>query len=70
MTVKQAEATSFGEQAIELAGLAAMLLGWRPVEFWESTPSELGAALRLGRSGDDSIDRAQIERLQALFPDD
>ncbi|WP_108789196.1 phage tail assembly chaperone [Erythrobacter sp. Alg231-14] len=27
-------------------GLASQILGWRPDEFWQSTPAELAAALR------------------------
>ena len=33
---------SFGESgAVELAGPASALLGWRPDEFWDATPAEL-----------------------------
>jgi uncharacterized phage protein (TIGR02216 family) len=35
----------FGSAALQLAGLAARLLGWRPDEFWSATPAELAAAL-------------------------
>lgn len=35
----------FGPRALRLAGLAARSLGWRPSEFWNSTPSELVASL-------------------------
>ncbi|WP_170003381.1 phage tail assembly chaperone [Pseudopontixanthobacter vadosimaris] len=36
---------SFGPRALRLAGLAARSLGWRPPEFWNSTPAELTACL-------------------------
>lgn len=29
-----------------LWSLASRLLGWRPVDFWQSTPAELAAAIR------------------------
>ena len=59
----------FGDQAAELAGLAAALLGWRPSEFWNSTPAELATCL--GASGQPvaEMDRAALTRLQAQFPD-
>lgn len=37
---------TFGETAGHMVSLAAKLLGWRPGEFWDSTPAELAAALR------------------------
>jgi len=61
---------SFGKRAAELAGIATLLLGWRPREFWDSTPAELAIALGEGRADGEGIDRLEIERLQALFPDD
>jgi len=39
------ERLRFGAAAHRLAGVAARLLGWRPVEFWAATPAELAAAL-------------------------
>jgi uncharacterized phage protein (TIGR02216 family) len=59
----------FGERAAELAGFAASLLGWRPAEFWESTPAELATALGFDEQAADPIDRSAMERLVALFPD-
>jgi len=35
----------FTPAAGRLAGLAGRLLGWRPDEFWRSTPAELAAIL-------------------------
>jgi len=67
MTIQDA---SFGKRAVELAGIAAMLLGWRPREFWDSTPAELATALGESRVEGEGIDRSEIERLRALFPDD
>jgi hypothetical protein len=34
---------TFAEAARELAGQTALLLGWRPAEFWAATPAELAA---------------------------
>ena len=34
---------TFSESARELAGQTALLLGWRPPEFWAATPAELAA---------------------------
>jgi hypothetical protein len=34
---------TFAESARELAGQTALLLGWRPSEFWAATPAELAA---------------------------
>ena len=34
---------TFTESARELAGQTALLLGWRPPEFWAATPAELAA---------------------------
>lgn len=33
----------FAATARQLAGQAALLLGWRPAEFWAATPAELAA---------------------------
>ena len=34
---------TFTASARELAGQTALLLGWRPPEFWAATPAELAA---------------------------
>jgi uncharacterized phage protein (TIGR02216 family) len=60
---------TFGERAAELSGLAASLLGWRPAEFWASTPAELAAALGVDRRVDEVMDRHAMDRLLHLFPD-
>jgi hypothetical protein len=33
----------FAAAAVRLAGRAALLLGWRPADFWAATPAELAA---------------------------
>lgn len=59
----------FGECANRLSGLAASLLGWRPQEFWTSTPAELVAALGPEHENAAQVDRAAIDRLLLQFPD-
>jgi uncharacterized phage protein (TIGR02216 family) len=57
----------FGEQAVQLAGLAARVLGWRPGEFWAATPAELAAVF-----ADEAVEPVAGEELAALmrrFPD-
>jgi len=34
---------TFGETAARLAGVAGLLFGWRPQEFWNVTPDELAS---------------------------
>ena len=60
--------TRFGEAAERLAGAAALLLGWRPGDFWNATPAELSAALRLFDA--DGPDQDAIAALRARFPDE
>jgi uncharacterized phage protein (TIGR02216 family) len=59
----------FGERAVELAGFASSLLGWRPGEFWAATPIEFATALGLGGRDSEAMDRAAMDRLLAQFPD-
>ncbi|HEX8262602.1 MAG TPA: phage tail assembly chaperone [Allosphingosinicella sp.] len=60
----------FGECAARLAGLAGALLGWRPDEFWRSTPAELAAVIEamLGPESE-AASRSDLERLMERFPD-
>lgn len=62
----------FGVAAARLAGAAAMLLGWRPWEFWEATPAELASALGMADDGAGGAlaDPATIATLLARFPDE
>ena len=59
--------TLFGEAATQLFGMASQLFGWRPDEFWNSTPAEL--ALALGVIQPSSLDPSTIEALRQRFPD-
>jgi hypothetical protein len=61
---------SFGEAAARLSGAAAMLLGWRPAEFWEATPAELACVLRELSPEADAPDTATLDELRRRFPDE
>ena len=62
--------TRFAEAASRLAGLAAVLLGWRPEELWRATPEELAGVLA-ALAGDEAapVDGAVVKRLRGMFPD-
>lgn len=59
---------TIGGNAVRLSGAAAMLLGWRPQEFWEATPAELAAALRAGEQAQ-APDQETLAELMRRFPD-
>lgn len=64
--------TSFADAAARLAGVAGLLLGWRPEEFWRATPEELAAVLRAAGGGDEAgagVDGAELRRLMGVMPD-
>lgn len=60
---------SFGSGARRLSGAAAMLLGWRPREFWEATPAKLAATLNVDEAAD-GPDRQAVAELMRRFPDE
>jgi uncharacterized phage protein (TIGR02216 family) len=60
---------TFAEMAVRLSGQAALLLGWRPFEFWSSTPAELAAMLGAFAAPDASADQATVEKLMEQYPD-
>jgi Phage tail assembly chaperone protein, TAC len=60
----------FGEAAVRLSGAAAMLLGWRPAEFWEATPTELAAALQPLTPEAEAPDPLVMDALRRQFPDE
>ena len=48
------------------------MLGWRPDEFWRSTPVELATVFEalLGGGGEaEPASRDDVERLKRMFPD-
>ena len=56
-------AARFGQGAVRLSGHAAQLLGWRPHEFWQSTPAELAAALAPPPGAPAPMGRADLTRM-------
>lgn len=60
---------AFGARAVEHFSAAALLLGWRPNEFWAATPAELSAALGGVSGGANAPDKKLIEALRKRFPD-
>lgn len=62
---------SFTETAARLAGRVALLLGWRPAEFWAATPTELAVILRALDAGDAAAvpDADTLAALRRRFPD-
>jgi uncharacterized phage protein (TIGR02216 family) len=61
---------TFGESALELAGHAAALLGWRPNDFWDSTPAELATAVGMDRHAVGQMGREELDKLLMQLPDD
>ncbi len=60
----------FSQAALQLAGLCAALLGWRPDEFWRCTPAELSGILSaLAPQSEASGDAALITQMMEQFPD-
>ena len=59
----------FAAAAARLAGLAGMLLGWRPDEFWKATPAELGAVLAALAPEEAPASACDLARLMEMFPD-
>ena len=55
--------SSFGAGALRLCGVAARMFGWRPDEFWRSTPAELAATLAPYESGAQPFGRDDLNRL-------
>ena len=59
---------TFAEAARELAGRSALLLGWRPDEFWNATPAEL-AAIFAALAPTGKLNRDTISALLERHPD-
>lgn len=61
----------FSEAAGRLAGLAGVLLGWRPDEFWRATPAELAAVLAALTGGGRTVPVTgdELALLKERFPD-
>lgn len=61
---------TFGEAAARLCGAAAQSLGWRPDDFWMSTPAELTACLFANEDDVPLATREMLSELLQQFPDD
>jgi len=65
---------SFTDNARRLAGQAGLLLGWRPDEFWRTTPDELETAFAVLAALTPAVptppDRTTMARLKEMHPDD
>lgn len=61
----------FAGRAARLAGVAGLLLGWRPDEYWRATPDELAAVMQAARGGEDAVgvDEEALARMMAQMPD-
>ncbi len=60
----------FGDAAQRAAYVAAVMLSWRPNEFWASTPAELVTALGLDQQAVSPPASAQLLRqMMEQFPD-
>jgi uncharacterized phage protein (TIGR02216 family) len=60
---------TFADTAAQLAGQTALLLGWRPDDFWNATPSELAAILAAMVPQTEAVDEALLSKLMKEFPD-
>lgn len=55
----------FADSAARLWGQCALMLGWRPDEFWTATPAEISAIFDAakGPQADAALGRADLHRL-------
>lgn len=63
---------NFADSASRLSAISALLLGWRPGEFWSATPAELQAIfgeLERGESGGLPPAPGDMAKLKEMFPD-
>jgi hypothetical protein len=61
---------NFTANAIQMCGQTALLLGWRPDDFWNATPSELQHILAaMIPQNPPPLDAAIINKLREQFPD-
>lgn len=54
----------FGKVTARLCGQAALLLGWRPDEFWAATPEELACVIGAhAPATGEGLDRKTLDRM-------
>jgi Phage tail assembly chaperone protein, TAC len=60
----------FSAASTQLCGQCALLLGWRPAEFWNATPAELACILNaMTQHAEAPPDTNDLQKLMELFPD-
>lgn len=63
---------TFTARTARLAGLSAVLIGWRPDDFWAATPDELAGVLAVLMGDAATVvppDAAILAKLKEQFPD-
>jgi uncharacterized phage protein (TIGR02216 family) len=60
---------NFAEAAQKLAAQTALLLGWRPDDFWNATPTELACILSAASADSAAVDTKTLTELMEQFPD-
>jgi hypothetical protein len=61
---------TFAGSAVALCGHCAVLLGWRPNEFWNATPAELACVIKaLTAQAEMPPETDDISKLMEMFPD-
>jgi hypothetical protein len=63
---------TFAQSASRLSAISALLLGWRPHEFWVATPAELQvifAEMERAREGERPPAPGDLANLMEMFPD-
>lgn len=60
-----------GPAAVTLAGVMARVAGWRPDEFWATTPADVRAVLAgwVEADAEASLDGAALAAMMERFPD-
>jgi len=59
------ERGEFARAAMKLAGQAGVLFGWKPAEFWDATPAELGGLVTA--MSEDALGTDDVERLRLML---
>jgi uncharacterized phage protein (TIGR02216 family) len=69
--LKQVQHDDFwADGAVILCGHCALLLGWRPAEFWNATPAELACILNAMKPhAETPPDPTDLQELMEKFPD-
>ena len=61
---------TWANAAFQLCSQCALLLGWRPAEFWDATPAELACVLAAFAPHEKAPpDAADLRKLMEMYPD-